>query len=235
MDTGGRIPFLGVWLLSSAWLVMFLWAVPDVFFMPQNVTLLLEMLLCSHCLWWRGCVCSSYINQFCLGKGEEIKHHFTALLPLSSHIPQAKKQVFLLVWNQPRLLRPILLRTVVHFTFFHLFLKLLSLAEKTQQIVHEDMISEFSTTHAWCDNFFEFPCQSCYFIFHDWMKLPWKGCSACGSCQSRFWILAVNGLSGMHTPHLTLQHSLLAPLWRCKALNVACDFKEESDFFSTDE
>lgn len=71
----GEFPFwgFGCWAQPGWWCSS--GAVSEVFFMPQNVTLLLEMLSCSHCLWWGGWVCSSDINQFCLGKGEEIKHH----------------------------------------------------------------------------------------------------------------------------------------------------------------
>lgn len=56
------------------------------------------------------------------------------------------------------------------------------------------------------------------------------------------WLLAAQVLNpGCEWPvwdaphHTSHQHSLLAPLQRCKAQNVAYDSKEEFEFFLTDE
>lgn len=155
MDT---VPFLGIWLLSSAWLVMFLWG---------SFWCLLHASRMSH-FFWRCCVHIAYGGQdvcvqvalisFALGKRKKLSTIFENATSIILYSLGKEAGILTGFKTQPRLHSPILLRTAAHFAFFHLFWKL-SLAEKNQQIVHEDTISEFSTL-TWCNSFFEFPCQS---------------------------------------------------------------------------
>lgn len=92
MDTGVRVPSLGVWLLSSAWFVIFLWGSFGCLFHASRTSR----------FFWRCCrvhiacdgedVCAQVtLISFALRKGDKLSTIFKTLLPLSSYIPLGKK------------------------------------------------------------------------------------------------------------------------------------------------